>query len=306
MISANSSAWPRSFAEISWKTSARSSPAKPRHSSKPRRARPATESSSPGPVVPISSIPSSVAGLTTDNRPFCAISPPLPLVDDERRRVGHRVVERAGLGVVLLGVPVDAVRTAAVGLGVDALYQEPPRPRTALPARDEQVLKVAVGTGRPGGGVEDRVRQADQAAGSVFRHEPEEPVCALAQAPEGRPRHRLGRIVAVEGVVAVPEGEPGVAVRLADGADGRQGPSLVARMRGRGGTARPAGWMSRASGFLPWSAPLGFLLADQEAATAEDQEQRRHEDYRRERVDDGAHAELDHGVDLEDRKSTRL
>src|SRR5215210_3558188 len=59
------------------------------------------------------------------------------------------------------------------------------------------------------------------------------------------------------------------------------------------------GWTSRASGFLPWSAPLGFLLADQEAAAAEDQEQRRHEDYRRERVDDGAHAELDHGVDLE-------
>src|SRR5215210_3368281 len=165
MISANSSAWPRSFAEISWKTSARSSPAKPRHSSKPRRARPATESSSPGPVVPISSMLSSVAGLTTDNRPFCAISPPLPFVDDERRRVGHRVVERAGLGVVLLGVPVDAVRAATVGLGVDALYEEPPGPRTAIAARDEEVLQVAVGPGRPGRRVEDRVRQPDQVSG---------------------------------------------------------------------------------------------------------------------------------------------
>src|SRR3712207_4694704 len=70
MISASSSAWPRRLAAISWKTSARSRPAKPRHSSKPRRAFFAALSRSSREEIPISSMPSSVAGLMTFREPF--------------------------------------------------------------------------------------------------------------------------------------------------------------------------------------------------------------------------------------------
>src|SRR6185437_995092 len=91
----------------------------------------------------------------------CSILPKGIVVADEAAETRHLVVEGAGTGVVLLGLPVIAHRPAlprGVGHGVD---QPAGRTLSAYGLVDEQVLQIAAMVA-PDAGMEQIVRDPDQ------------------------------------------------------------------------------------------------------------------------------------------------
>src|SRR5215212_4075901 len=130
MISANSSEWSRRLRARSWNSSARSSPAKPRHSRSPALARSTVASRSSPDGVWISEISSSVAGFTTRTEPLSSI---IDLLAEDRKSLPLQV-DRDVLGFEVL---LDALSAA---LATEAGVLDTPEGRRCV--RDHPLVEA--------------------------------------------------------------------------------------------------------------------------------------------------------------------
>ena len=148
-------------------------------------------------------------------------------------------------------MPVDAPRAPVVRFRVDALDQGSRDARATVRPGDEQVLQVAVTLCGPRRGMEDGVCEPDEAP-VLLGDQAEEAVRVLVQ-PAKRILGNLRRyLVAVEGVVPVPQRKPGVEVLRLQGTEGGVtkrfpvcGPGY-GRRPGSGSSSRPSPpWRAR-------------------------------------------------------------
>src|SRR5262245_14213436 len=138
----------------SWRWAIASARACPRSSRRSRQARPQTERSTPRKsrrVWPVGVATAIVMSLHCES-----LFEKLPILD-EARALRHLVVERAGIGIGLVGQPVDPARASRARPLLDRRDQRAAEPQIARAFSHEQVLQIAVVADGPARAVKEIV-----------------------------------------------------------------------------------------------------------------------------------------------------
>ena len=136
--------------------------------------------------------------------------------------LGHLVVERPASGVGLVGLPVHTFDTGCLGGLVHPFDQQAPHALAARSRVGEQVLQVAGGLDSCCAAVEQEMGEAEQLAVTLGHQRKHRLVLVEESRPGGGGDfwgQRSFTLAAIEGVVAGPEGFPGLEVGGLEGAD---------------------------------------------------------------------------------------